>query len=97
MIKLAMPNFKRQREALSGVRSHATDPDDEARMRAEREATQTAKQRGRKATKPKTFNCRCTAADLALVQVLAKRIGGSQSDVFARAIALLDKETRGAS
>ncbi len=95
MIKLNLPNFKRQREALSSVRAQERDPDEDAREKAEREATKTAKQRGRKATKPKTFNCRCTAADLALVQVLAKRLGGSQSDVFVRAIALLDKETRG--
>lgn len=58
----------------------------EERLRAERRAGMTSRQRAKRAKKTETLNCRCTHEVRAMADALAEKLECGLSDVLERAI-----------
>jgi hypothetical protein len=64
------------------------------RVKAERRAGMTSKQRARRAKKAATINFRCSDATRKIVEDLAAKFGSNFTDVMERAVAMLATSER---
>ena len=66
----------------------------ERRLKAERRAGMTSKQRAKRAKKTSTVNFRCSHEDRQVVEALAAKLNTNFTGVMERAVALLAKAER---